>query len=73
MVYEAEVNGEKEVVEWLLKECHGLEKVLGVNGGEGANGDEEDGEGEGEGEEEKESEVQELEAGVEKIQMAEKP
>ena len=28
-VYEAEVNGKDDVVEWLLKECMGLEKAVG--------------------------------------------
>ena len=33
-VYEAEVNGKDEVVEWLLKESAGLEKAVGnVDGG----------------------------------------
>ena len=27
-VYEAEVNGKDDVVEWLLKECMGLEKAV---------------------------------------------
>lgn len=75
MVYEAEVNGKQEVVEWLLKEANGLEKGLGVNDGEGENGEEVE---EGDGGEEKEggeneSEVHDLKEGMEKIQMAEKP
>ncbi|KAA6413505.1 MAG: Ankyrin repeat-containing protein [Lasallia pustulata] len=75
VVYEAEVNGKQEVVEWLLKEANGLEKGLGVNDGEGENGEEVE---EGDGGEEKEggeneSEVHDLKEGMEKIQMAEKP
>lgn len=78
VVYEAEINGKEAVVEWLLKEGKGLEKGLGVDGGEGEHGEEGDGEGVGDGEKDEDgveigSEVQDLEGGVEKIQMAEKP
>ena len=78
VVYEAEVNGKEEVVEWLLKEGHGLEKGLGASDGEGENGEEDDGEREGDGEEEKDGvengkDVEELEESVEKIQMTERP
>lgn len=78
MVYEAEVNGKEEVVEWLLKEGHGLETGLGVSGGEGENGAEDDADGEGDGEEEKGtvengSEVQDLEQSMENMKTTEKP
>ncbi|KAI4123204.1 MAG: hypothetical protein LQ347_006247 [Umbilicaria vellea] len=78
VVYEAEVNGKEEVVEWLLKEGHGLETGLGVSGGEGENGAEDDADGEGDGEEEKGtvengSEVQDLEQSMENMKTTEKP
>lgn len=78
VVFEAEVNGKEEVVEWLLKEGHGLGKGLGVSAGERENGEEDDVEVEGDGEEQKDgvengSEVEDLEQSVGKIQMTERP
>ena len=43
-VFEAEVAGHGEVVEWLLRTCEGLEEGLGGGGGEGKNGEGEGGE-----------------------------